>query len=372
MSTSVRTTEALSPHQLLGTSEALTRRDIMPIRHSYRQPRTTNPKDFWYCPPNEWSELLIARESDDPATKKLATGRLQKKAKVAKLIETDHGITAPDFATCKHCRSAGLPCRVARDGQSSVCARCVHHGKSCEAGSITHRGIQQLREMEAASRRTRSVEIVDEREWAMPKQDLMKRKLSVAGEDGLAPRDVLSFLAPRQKQTPPPGLLAKPSRSKKRKTSGIGEHRAFQGSTILALATHQNIAASREDPFYPLMQPVNYGDAFRTREDMPAGVAAPLPLPHQGVPDSPEIPLATLRRGRNADGKVVREPDEGNGMLTPPAEEGSLFPAEGQVVEQSSGQRARDLADIEIAALRAEATLLRAEYERQKLCAQTD
>ncbi|OQO00035.1 hypothetical protein B0A48_14238 [Cryoendolithus antarcticus] len=344
----------------------------MPVRHSYRQPRTANSKDFWYCPPNEWSELLIARESDDPTTRKLATGRLQKKAKVAKLIESDHGITAPDFAKCKHCRSAGLPCRVARDGRSKVCARYVHDRRKCEAVAITHRGIQELREMEVVSKRTRSVEIVDELEWAMPKQDLMKRKMSGAGEDRPAPRDVPSFLASRQKQTSPPGLLANPSPSKKRKTSGIGEHRAFHGSTILALATHQSVVASREGPLHSLMQPANYGDAFRTKDDMPAGVVAPLPLPHKGVPDSPEIPLATLRRGRNADGKMVREPDEGNGMLTPPAEEGPLFPAEENVVEQSSGERARDLADIEISALKAEATLLRAEYERQRLCAQAD
>nr|OQO30326.1 hypothetical protein B0A51_02414 [Rachicladosporium sp. CCFEE 5018] len=337
----------------------------MPVRHSYRQPRTKNPKDFWYCTLDKWSQLLKDRESNNAKIRKTASGSLRRAEKVAKLVETEHGITAPDFAKCKHCRSAGLPCRVARDGRSKVCARCVHAGTKCEAGYITHSGIQQLREMEAASKRTRSVEIVDALEWTMPKQSLKKRKMSCVGEVEPAPRDIPSFVAPRQKQAPPPA-------PKKRKTSGIGENRASPGGAFLTLATHHKDTTSLAGPVHHLMQPVNYGDAFRTRGDIPPGVTTTLPLPRQQVPDSPEIPLATLRRDRDADQKLVREPDEGNGMLTPPAEQGILFPMEEKVVEQSSGQRARDLADIEIAALRAEATLLRAEYERQKLCAQTN
>ncbi|KAK6437548.1 hypothetical protein LTR95_006249 [Oleoguttula sp. CCFEE 5521] len=150
--------------------------------------------------------------------------------------------------------------------------------------------------MEAVSRRARSVEIVDELEWAMPQQDWMKRKMSGVVEDGPAPSNVALPVAPRRKQTSPSARLATATPSKKRKIAGIDEHGGVEDDADFPMALHQAKAAYPRPPMHLLLHPVDHGDTFWPIEnDMKASVMRPIQHPRQRVPSSPESPHSSIR-----------------------------------------------------------------------------
>nr|OQO30325.1 hypothetical protein B0A51_02413 [Rachicladosporium sp. CCFEE 5018] len=112
-----------------------------PPRTQFRRPRSKDRDDFWHISQADWAALLEANAA--PATRSAARKKLRLIEHVAELMETDVGITVPDFAMCELCRTAGVACRVARGATSMACAKCMKHKKPCEAGPVMQRGQQE-------------------------------------------------------------------------------------------------------------------------------------------------------------------------------------------------------------------------------------